>query len=58
MDILLTAVGRLWLSGYVENKDLVKHVQALNAARKAAIGANKNFHTTAVSLSVALNAGF
>ena len=34
----LTSQSRLWLSGYVvENKELVDHVKALNAARKAAI---------------------
>ncbi|OSC98372.1 glycoside hydrolase family 13 protein [Trametes coccinea BRFM310] len=38
----------LWLSGYVEDKPLVKHVQALNGARKAAISANSNYLTTAV----------
>jgi alpha-amylase len=27
----------LWLSGYVEDKELVKHVKTLNAVRKAAI---------------------
>lgn len=27
----------MWLSGYVEEKELVDHVKALNAARKAAI---------------------
>ncbi|KAI0640874.1 glycoside hydrolase family 13 protein [Trametes meyenii] len=37
----------LWLSGYVEDKPLVKHVKALNAARKTAIAANSNFVTTA-----------
>ncbi|KAI0655767.1 glycoside hydrolase family 13 protein [Cubamyces menziesii] len=36
----------LWLSGYVEDKPLVKQVQALNAARKAAISANSNFLNT------------
>ncbi|KAJ3010973.1 hypothetical protein NUW54_g2318 [Trametes sanguinea] len=38
----------LWLSGYVEDKPLVKHVQAMNGARKAAISANSNYLTTAV----------
>lgn len=39
----------LWLSGYVENKDLVNHVQALNMARKAAIAANGSFLTTTMT---------
>jgi alpha-amylase len=38
----------LWLSGYVENKDLVNHVKALNLARKAAISANSKFLSTPV----------
>jgi len=33
----LTPHSRLWLSGYVEEKTLVRHVKDLNAARKAAI---------------------
>jgi len=33
----LTSLDSLWLSGYVEEKELVYHVKALNAARKAAI---------------------
>lgn len=39
---------RLWLSGYVQDKDLVQHVKALNGARKAAIAANSKFLSTAV----------
>lgn len=38
----------LWLSGYGEDKPLVTHVKTLNAARKAAATANKDFYTTSV----------
>jgi len=38
----------LWLSGYVEDKPLVKLVRTLNAARKAAIAADSSYLTTAV----------
>ena len=38
----------LWLSGYQEDKPLVTHVKTLNAARKAAATANKDFYTTPV----------
>jgi len=38
----------LWLSGYDTNKSLVSHVKSLNAARKTAIAANKQFLTTQV----------
>ena len=34
---ILTSHNSLWLSGYVEEKELVNHVKALNGARKAAI---------------------
>jgi hypothetical protein len=56
MSILLTAVDRLWLSGYVDNKDLMKHAQVSNPACKTAIGAINNFLGSAVSISVPLNA--
>jgi len=36
----------LWLSGYGEDKDLVKHVSALNAARKAAAATDSKFIST------------
>ncbi|KZT05143.1 glycoside hydrolase family 13 protein [Laetiporus sulphureus 93-53] len=39
----------LWLSGYVEDKPLVKHVRTLNAARKAAINASSEFLYTALT---------
>ena len=39
---------RLWLSGYVQDKDLVRHIKILNAARKAAITANSQFLSTPV----------
>lgn len=39
----------LWSSGYAQDKDLVKQVKALNGARKAAIGANKKFTSTAMT---------
>ena len=39
---------RLWLSGYAQDKDLVKHIKTLNGARKAAIAANSQFLSTAV----------
>ncbi|KAF9650224.1 glycoside hydrolase family 13 protein [Thelephora ganbajun] len=38
----------LWFSGYVQDKDLVKHIKTLNGARKAAITANSQFLSTAV----------
>jgi len=44
----------LWLSGYVENKDLVNHVKALNLARKAAISANSKFLSTPMTFPSAL----
>ena len=37
---------RLWLSGYVEEKELVDHVKTLNAARKAAIAACPEYLAT------------
>jgi alpha-amylase len=40
--------SRLWLSGYAEDKDLVKHIKVLNVARKAAITANSQFLSTPV----------
>lgn len=43
-------VYSLWLSGYGEDKPLVQHVKTLNAARKAAASANKDFHTSSVGL--------
>jgi len=39
----------LWLSGYEEDKDLVKHVKAVNFARKAAATSNSAFLTTAMT---------
>jgi len=42
----LTFLSRLWLSGYVEEKELVRHVKTLNAARKAAIAACPEYLVT------------
>ena len=36
----------LWSSGYVEDKPLVQHIQALNLARKAAAASNPSYHST------------
>ena len=44
----LTSDLSLWPSGYDESKPLVQHVQALNAARKAAAAANPSFYSTPV----------
>ncbi|KAI0070668.1 glycoside hydrolase family 13 protein [Panus rudis PR-1116 ss-1] len=43
----------LWLSGYGEDKPLVQHVKTLNAARKAAATANKDFYTSSLKFLVA-----
>lgn len=40
---------RLWLSGYYEEKELVWHVKALNAARKAAIATCPGYLSTPMS---------
>ena len=42
----MTSHGRLWLSGYVEEKALVDHVKTLNAARKAAIATYPEYLAT------------
>lgn len=42
----MTSLDRLWLSGYVEDKELVRHVKILNAARKAAITIRPEYLTT------------
>jgi hypothetical protein len=55
MSILLTAVDRLWLSGYVDNKVLMEHAQVFNTVCKTAIRAINNFLGAAVSISVPLN---
>jgi alpha-amylase len=39
----------LWLSGYVEEKELVYHVKALNGARKAAIATCSEYLSTPMS---------
>ncbi|OSX57023.1 glycoside hydrolase family 13 protein [Postia placenta MAD-698-R-SB12] len=39
----------LWLSGYVEDKPLVKLVRTLNAARKAAIAASSDYLSTVLT---------
>lgn len=51
LSSIMLICRRLWLSGYVEDKPLVKLVRTLNAARKAAIAANGAFLTTAVGVS-------
>jgi len=43
----------LWLSGYAQDKDLVRHIKTLNGARKAAIAANSQFISTAMSFPLA-----
>jgi len=43
----------LWLSGYAQDKDLVQHIKTLNGARKAAIAANNQFLSTAMSFPLA-----
>ena len=43
---ILTSHDSLWLSGYVEEKELVNHVKALNGARKAAIAACPEYLVT------------
>ena len=44
----ISSLPRLWLSGYAQDKDLVRHIKTLNGARKAAIAANSQFLSTAV----------
>ena len=46
LDFNLHDTIRLWLSGYDEEKELVYHVRALNAARKAAIATCPKYLST------------
>jgi len=43
----------LWFSGYAQDKDLVQFIKTLNGARKAAITANSQFLSTAMSFPLA-----
>ncbi len=42
---------RLWLTAYTNEKPLVAHTRAMNAARRVAIAYDGNFLNTAVSIS-------
>jgi len=44
--LIFTSHGSLWLSGYVEEKELVNHVKALNGARTAAIATCSEYLVT------------
>lgn len=43
----------LWFSGYAQDKDLVQYIKTLNGARKAAIVANNQFLSTAMTFPLA-----